>query len=292
MHSIRHNLFAAFTILSASAFIALGGCTPITPGSGTPSSSSASSAAAQADTPYTDPKGNYTVTIPAGWYAHDIDTAVVFTPSAEFTLPEGTEGYAIGQQFIVREARLGENADADTFEEWMDGNGMAPGSEWLRERTTVMLGGRPFERVIMRAAQADGESLFYIHQTTPDRFLMLSHYPYVQGSDESDAFEEFVASVQVTGGDSAASMQGGGIPHPAAQAARMALGAELSVSAMTIEIVSVTPHEWSDSCLGLGGPAESCAMMITPGYEVTLRAGGQMYVYRTNEDGTAVRRAP
>jgi hypothetical protein len=37
---------------------------------------------------------------------------------------------------------------------------------------------------------------------------------------------------------------------------------------------------------------EVCAMMITPGYEITLQVGDEQYVYRTNEDGSQVREAP
>lgn len=75
----------------------------------------------------------------------------------------------------------------------------------------------------------------------------------------------------------------------AAQAARDALAQQLGVPSDQITIVSAEPVEWSDGCLGLGGPAESCLAAITPGYRVTLQAGGKQYVYRTDESGQAVR---
>lgn len=75
----------------------------------------------------------------------------------------------------------------------------------------------------------------------------------------------------------------------AAQAALEQIAAETGVSAGEIEVVSVSAEEWSDSCLGLGGPDESCAAVITPGYLVVLRAGEQVFNVRTDESGEAVR---
>ncbi len=54
-------------------------------------------------------------------------------------------------------------------------------------------------------------------------------------------------------------------------------------------VMTAYEKEWSDSCFGLGGPAESCAAVITPGYEVTVQSNGQEYTYRTNSDGTVLR---
>jgi hypothetical protein len=54
-------------------------------------------------------------------------------------------------------------------------------------------------------------------------------------------------------------------------------------------VLTAFEKEWSDSCLGLGGPAESCAAVITPGYEVTVEASGREYIYRTNVDGSTIR---
>jgi hypothetical protein len=59
--------------------------------------------------------------------------------------------------------------------------------------------------------------------------------------------------------------------------------------AATVEIVSVERTEWSDSCLGLGGPAESCAFVITPGYRVVVEVEGTEYAYRTDLTGDAIR---
>jgi hypothetical protein len=76
----------------------------------------------------------------------------------------------------------------------------------------------------------------------------------------------------------------------AAQAARQALAQELGVPVESINIQRADPTEWSDSCLGLGGPAESCLQAITPGYRVFLEREGEQYIYRTDETGQALRR--
>ena len=75
----------------------------------------------------------------------------------------------------------------------------------------------------------------------------------------------------------------------AAEAARFVLAQALGT--MDVEVVSFEPFEFSDSCLGLGGPAESCLAAITPGYKVTLAAGGATYVYHADEMGGNVRLA-
>lgn len=72
-------------------------------------------------------------------------------------------------------------------------------------------------------------------------------------------------------------------------AARTALAARLNVDVASILILEAHEAEWSDSCLGLGGPAESCLQVITPGYAVLMTYEGTGYRYRTNTEGTIVR---
>lgn len=69
------------------------------------------------------------------------------------------------------------------------------------------------------------------------------------------------------------------------------LANELGVAEADIEVVSAEATEFTDSCLGLGGPEESCLQAITPGWSVMLSAGGQDYEVRTDETGEQVRLA-
>lgn len=54
-------------------------------------------------------------------------------------------------------------------------------------------------------------------------------------------------------------------------------------------VMSAYEMEWPNSCLGLAGPDELCAEVITPGYEVTLVAHGEEYTVRVNETGSVIR---
>jgi hypothetical protein len=76
---------------------------------------------------------------------------------------------------------------------------------------------------------------------------------------------------------------------PFAVAAKQMLAEKLGVNVDQIEFVAANTMEWSDSCLGLGGPAESCLMAVTPGYLVKLKVNGVEYEVRTDEEGKAVR---
>jgi hypothetical protein len=76
---------------------------------------------------------------------------------------------------------------------------------------------------------------------------------------------------------------------PFAIAAKTALSQKLKIAEDQVSFVSAELVDWSDSCLGLGGPAESCLQAITPGYKVILNAQGSSYEVHTNETGSVVR---
>ena len=67
------------------------------------------------------------------------------------------------------------------------------------------------------------------------------------------------------------------------------LADELGIAPDAITVVSAEPAEYNDSCLGLGGPAESCLQAITPGWLVTLSANGQEYEVHTDATGQQAR---
>ncbi len=81
-----------------------------------------------------------------------------------------------------------------------------------------------------------------------------------------------------------------GLPvEPAAAAARKDLAAKLSVDEKSIVIMKVAEATWSDGCLGLGGPAESCLQAEVSGFKVELLAAGKTYFYRTDKTGVSLR---
>jgi hypothetical protein len=82
----------------------------------------------------------------------------------------------------------------------------------------------------------------------------------------------------------------GDLPPVAVVRAREVLATELNLGVESIVIENYERAEWSDSCLGLGGPAESCLAVITPGWQVELSVdGGETYEVRTDELGEVVR---
>lgn len=117
---------------------------------------------------------------------------------------------------------------------------------------------------------------------------------YWKNEDGESMYEEMEERMGVdnvpTSADNAPPGSMHNLPVPEAVAAvRASVANELGASEGTVIILSAYEQEWSDSCLGLGGPAESCLFVITPGYQVTVLAQGSERVYRTNADGTLIR---
>ncbi len=77
--------------------------------------------------------------------------------------------------------------------------------------------------------------------------------------------------------------------EPAAAEARKDLAAKLSVEEKSIVILQIDEVTWTDGCLGLGGPAESCLQALVPGFKVEMLAQGEIYIYRTDKTGTTLR---
>jgi hypothetical protein len=79
------------------------------------------------------------------------------------------------------------------------------------------------------------------------------------------------------------------LPASPAVAARKDLANRLSIEERFITITGIEETEWTDGCLGLGGPAESCLQALVPGYRIEMFAQGKVYLYRTDQSGLAVR---
>lgn len=82
-----------------------------------------------------------------------------------------------------------------------------------------------------------------------------------------------------------------GLPPAVVLDAQQWLATELNVAVEELQIVDMSQEQWSDSCLGLGGPSEICAQVITPGWRVIFEAGGIRYEVRTDETGSSIRLA-
>lgn len=83
-----------------------------------------------------------------------------------------------------------------------------------------------------------------------------------------------------------------GVPvPPAAQAVQAFLAERIGVDPGEVKVQSIDEMQWSDTCLGLGGPAEMCGQMIVPGFRIVVEANGQQLVFRTDSDGSMIREA-
>jgi hypothetical protein len=67
------------------------------------------------------------------------------------------------------------------------------------------------------------------------------------------------------------------------------LAEELGVTIEEIEIITMEEVEWPDTCLGLGGPVESCVATAVPGWRAIFGVGGSQYEVRTGVKGEGFR---
>jgi heat shock protein HslJ len=82
------------------------------------------------------------------------------------------------------------------------------------------------------------------------------------------------------------------IPPAAVLTAQQWAAEQLNVPAEQIQILEMEQAVWLDSCLGLGGPAESCLQVETPGWRAIFEVNGIQYEVRTNETAGEVRMVP
>ncbi|TSC85648.1 MAG: hypothetical protein G01um10148_1034 [Parcubacteria group bacterium Gr01-1014_8] len=121
--------------------------------------------------------------------------------------------------------------------------------------------------------------------------LILGAGAYLIFADQPTTESSVTNQMTVTSGENP---QQGSIVHdlpvePAAAVARKDLASKLSVEEKSIVIMQITETTWTDGCLGLGGPAESCLQALVPGFTVEMLAKGETYIYRTNKAGTSIR---
>lgn len=80
------------------------------------------------------------------------------------------------------------------------------------------------------------------------------------------------------------------IPRSVVNAVRREIARTHRIPPGQLKVVSATQQSWSDSCLGLGGPAESCAqILIENGWRIVMSNGAQTWTARTDGTGRLVR---
>jgi hypothetical protein len=81
----------------------------------------------------------------------------------------------------------------------------------------------------------------------------------------------------------------GELPPVAVVKARETLATYLNIAVEEVPFGPYERAEWTDSCLGLGGPAESCLAAEFPGWQVIFEVDGTSYEVRTDELGDIIR---
>ncbi|MEA3375799.1 MAG: hypothetical protein U9R72_06335 [Chloroflexota bacterium] len=79
------------------------------------------------------------------------------------------------------------------------------------------------------------------------------------------------------------------LPGGVEVAAKEALSDHIGVPVEDIQVAEAEQRDWPDACLGLAEEGEACAQVITPGWEITLQAGGEEYTLRTDETADVIR---
>jgi hypothetical protein len=72
---------------------------------------------------------------------------------------------------------------------------------------------------------------------------------------------------------------------------RQAIAERLNIELADLQIEQVEQVDWTDACLGLAGPEEMCAEVITPGFQLTVRRNGELLQVHTDLTGAQIRLA-
>ncbi len=79
-------------------------------------------------------------------------------------------------------------------------------------------------------------------------------------------------------------------PFPPAVAAAVGFLAErLDVNPGDVEVTEFAPTSWSDACLGLPDEGEMCDQVVTPGWRIMMRIGGEEFEIHSDQIGDHIR---
>jgi hypothetical protein len=81
------------------------------------------------------------------------------------------------------------------------------------------------------------------------------------------------------------------LPPALVLAAQAWLAERLGVEVDSVVILETEQVEWSDGCLELGRPDESCLAAITPGWLIVFEVDGESYEVHTDEIASVIRLA-
>jgi hypothetical protein len=84
-------------------------------------------------------------------------------------------------------------------------------------------------------------------------------------------------------------LRDGNLPDSVVQAMLQDASWRSNLPSQELNIVRVQQRDWPDSCLGLALPGMFCSQTVVPGWQVTVNAEQQSFVYRTDNSGFLVK---
>ncbi len=81
----------------------------------------------------------------------------------------------------------------------------------------------------------------------------------------------------------------GNLPDSVVQAVLQDASRRSNLPSHELNIVRVQQRDWPDGCLGLALTGIFCSQTVVPGWQVTVNAEQQSFVYRTDNSGSLVK---
>lgn len=78
-------------------------------------------------------------------------------------------------------------------------------------------------------------------------------------------------------------------PTTVINAVRQRVSNFTGIETSILEIKASEAETWPDGCLGLAKPDEFCTQALVEGWRIVVTDGSQTWVYRTDENGRAIR---
>ncbi|HEY9736255.1 MAG TPA: hypothetical protein V6D06_08235 [Trichocoleus sp.] len=141
------------------------------------------------------------------------------------------------------------------------------------------------------------EKTFYVHQEYGSfQSLLQVACPTQRGVNTARAYDEmwvtfnrFEDTIIDFSVERIFEDEGASLPSPVVEAVLAAAAEQSGLDVADLMVAEAEQRTWSDGCLGLGGPAESCLAALVEGWRVVVSDGDRQWVFRTNTEGTQVR---
>lgn len=78
------------------------------------------------------------------------------------------------------------------------------------------------------------------------------------------------------------------LPPRIAHAVLRAHARQMQVPVRSLQVAAASRETWTDSCLGVQKPYETCAVVMTNGWRIEVSDGTQSWFYRTDATGTTI----